>query len=70
MSKYTIQLREIAEFLVKEKYPDNTDFTYKKVIELLGYNRVSDNSIKILEDALVFLKLDGKIVEKDECLFS
>ena len=43
---------------------------FKKVIELLGYNRVSDNSIKILEDALVFLKLDGKIVEKDECLFS
>ena len=29
-----------------------------------------EDSIKILEDALVFLKLDGKIVEKDECLFS
>ena len=43
---------------------------FKKVIELLGYNRVSDNSIKILEDALVFLKLDGKIVERDDCLFS
>ena len=43
---------------------------FKKVIELLGYNRVSDNSIKILEDALVFLKLDGKIIERDDCLFS
>ena len=43
---------------------------FKKVIGLLGYNRMSDRAVEILEEALVFLKLEGKLGEKQDCLYS
>lgn len=67
---YITELEDAIYKVVKKSNGITKLGCFKKVIELLGYNRVSDNSIKILEDALVFLKLDGKIVERDECLFS
>lgn len=30
---------------------------------------MSENAVSYLEDALVFLKLSGKIAEKDGCLY-
>ena len=42
---------------------------FKTVSQLLGYDRMSENAVSYLEDALVFLKLSGKIAEKDGCLY-
>lgn len=42
---------------------------FKMVVKLLGYDRMSDNATEILENALVFVKLDGKLIEKSECLY-
>ena len=67
---YITELEDAIYKVVKKSNGITKIGCFKKVVEFLGYNRVSDNSIKILEDALVFLKLDGKIVERDECLFS
>ena len=39
------------------------------IVKLLGYSRVTDTTKKVLENALVFLKLDGKIVQRGDCLF-
>ena len=67
---YTSELEDAIYKVVKKSNGITKLGCFKKVVELLGYNRISDNSIKLLEDALVFLKLDGKIIERDECLFS
>lgn len=67
---YISELEDAIYKIVKKSNGITKLGCFKKVVELLGYNRVSDNSIKLLEDALVFLKLDGKIIERDECLFS
>ena len=67
---YISELEDAIYKVVKKSNGITKIGCFKKVVELLGYNRISDNSIKLLEDALVFLKLDGKIVERDECLFS
>lgn len=67
---YISELEDAIYKIVKKSNGITKLGCFKKVVELLGYNRISDNSIKLLEDALVFLKLDGKIIERDECLFS
>jgi hypothetical protein len=67
---YITELEDAIYKIVKKSNGITKLGCFKKVVELLGYNRISDNSIKLLEDALVFLKLDGKVIERDECLFS
>lgn len=67
---HTLELQDAIYKIVKKSNGITKLGCFKKVVELLGYNRVSDNSIKFLDDALVFLKLDGKIIEREECLFS
>ena len=42
---------------------------YKTLIQLLGFSRVTENSKKRLDDALVYLKLDGEITQRGDCLF-
>ena len=67
---YITELEDAIYKIVKKSNGITKLGCFKKVVELLGYNRISDNSIKLLEDALVFLKLDGKVIERDDCLFS
>ena len=47
----------------------NIDGCYKALIKLLGYTRITDNTKEILDDALVYLKLEGKITQRNDCLF-
>ncbi len=42
---------------------------YKALVQLLGYNRVTETTKKILDDAIIYLKLDGSITQRGECLF-
>lgn len=42
---------------------------YKALIQLLGFSRVTEGTRKILDDALVYLKLDGGLTQRGECLF-
>ncbi len=43
---------------------------YKTLIKLLDFKRLTENTKKILDDAIVMLKLDGKIVERENKLFA
>ena len=42
---------------------------FKALVSLLGYNRVTENTVKVLEDVLIHLKLDGAITQRGECLY-
>ncbi len=55
--------------VVKKSNGITKEGCFKNVMNLLGYDRMSERSIDILEDALTFLKLDGKIIEKQDCLY-
>ncbi|MDE5856039.1 MAG: hypothetical protein K2H06_03230, partial [Anaeroplasmataceae bacterium] len=63
------ELKDAIYKIVKKSNGITKDGCFKKVIGLLGYNRMSDRAIEILEQALVFLKLEGKLVEKQGCLY-
>ncbi|MDE6407862.1 MAG: DUF4011 domain-containing protein, partial [Anaeroplasmataceae bacterium] len=63
------ELKDAIYKIVKKSNGITKEGCFKKVIGLLGYNRMSDRAIEILEQALVFLKLEGKIVEKQDCLY-
>lgn len=43
---------------------------YKTLIKILDFKRLTENTKKILDDAIVMLKLDGKIVERENKLFA
>ncbi|MDE7384877.1 MAG: hypothetical protein K2M84_03860, partial [Anaeroplasmataceae bacterium] len=64
------ELKDAIYKIVKKSNGITKDGCFKKVIGLLGYNRMSDRAIEILEQALVFLKLEGKLVEKQGCLYT
>ncbi|MCR5232168.1 MAG: hypothetical protein K6B64_05930, partial [Acholeplasmatales bacterium] len=42
---------------------------FRALIKILGFSKLTDNAKKILKDAIVYLKLDGKIIQKEECLY-
>ena len=42
---------------------------FKALIKLLGFSKLTENTKKILKDAIVYLKLDGKIIQQEECLY-
>lgn len=63
------ELKDAIYKIVKKSNGITKEGCFKKISGLLGYNRMSDRSIEILEEALVFLKLEGKLVEKQECLY-
>lgn len=63
------ELKDAIYKVVKKSNGITKEGCFKKVIGLLGYNRMSDRAVEILEEALVFLKLEGKLVEKQECLY-
>lgn len=45
------------------------DGCYKALISLLGYSRITENTRNCLDDAVVFLKLDGSITQRGDSLF-
>ncbi|MCM1557151.1 MAG: DUF4011 domain-containing protein [Anaeroplasma bactoclasticum] len=63
------ELKDAIYKVVKKSNGITKEGCFKKVVGLLGYNRMSDRAVEILEEALVFLKLEGKLVEKQECLY-
>ena len=63
------ELQDAIYKIVKKSNGITKDGCFKHVVKLLGYNRMSENAINYLDEALVFLKLDGKIVEKDGSLY-
>lgn len=63
------ELKDAIYKIVKKSNGITKEGCFKKVIGLLGYNRMSDRSTEILEEALTYLKLDGKMIEKQECLY-
>lgn len=64
------ELKDAIYKVVKTSNGITKEGCFKKVIGLLGYNRMTENSIQILDQALVYLKLDGKLIEKEDCLYS
>ena len=42
---------------------------FKAMLKLLGFSRLTDNTKKLLMDAVVFLKLEGRIIQRGECLY-
>lgn len=63
------ELKDAIYKIVKRSNGITKEGCFRSVVKLLGYNRMSENAVNYLEDALVLLKLDGKIVEKQECLY-
>ncbi|MDE6655535.1 MAG: DUF4011 domain-containing protein [Anaeroplasmataceae bacterium] len=66
---HTEELKDAIYKIVKKSNGITKEGCFKKVVGLIGYNRMSDRAIEILEQALVFLKLEGKLVERQECLY-
>lgn len=42
---------------------------FKALIKLLGFSKLTENAKKILRDSVIYLKLDGKIIQKGDCLY-
>lgn len=63
------ELKDAIYKIVKRSNGITKEGCFKTIIQLLGYNRMSENAITYLENALVFLKLEGKVVEKLDCLY-
>lgn len=66
---YPKELEDAIYKIVKRNNGITKEGCYKAIAKLLGYQRMSDNAIAYLENALVFLKLDGKIIEKNDSLY-
>ena len=66
---HPLELMDAIYQIVKKSNGITKDGCFKHIVGLLGYSRMSERAIEILEEALVFLKLDGKIIEKQDCLY-
>ena len=67
-----IPLEELKEGLYKiVSYSEGitVEGAFKSIIKLLGFSRLTDNTKKLLMDAIVFLKLEGRIIQRGECLY-
>ena len=64
-----LELQDAIYNIVKKSNGIEKDGCFKTVAKLLGYNRMSENAYSYLENALVFLMLEGKVVEKDKRLY-
>jgi superfamily I DNA and/or RNA helicase len=42
---------------------------FKAILKLLGFSRLTDNTKKLLMDAVDYLKLEGRIIQRGECLY-
>ena len=66
---HPLELQDAIYKIVKRSNGITKEGCFKNVVQLLGYSRMTEHAITYLEDALVFLKLEGKIVEKQDCLY-
>jgi len=55
--------------IVKKNNGITKDGCYRALISILGISRLTENTKKLLDDVVVFLKLDGLITERGESLF-
>lgn len=65
----SLELQDAIFTIVKKSNGIEKDGCFKLVAKLLGYSRMSENAYDYLENALVFLMLEGKIVEKENRLY-
>lgn len=63
------ELKDGLLSIIKLNNGISIDNAYKNLIKVLGFNRVTDKTRAILNDVLVFLKLDGKVTERGNSLF-
>ncbi len=56
--------------IIKENQGITITGCYKILLNILEFKRLTENTKKILDDAVVMLKLDGKIIERDSKLYS
>lgn len=66
---HTNELQYGIMTIVKENNGITKAGCFKALVKKLGFSKITDKTTAVLEDALIFLKLDGKVVERGECLF-
>lgn len=66
---HPLELKDAIYKVVKMSNGITKEGCFKRVTSLLGYNRMSENTMEHLEHALVFLKLDGQVIERQDCLY-
>ena len=65
----SLELQDAIYTIVKKSNGIEKDGCFKIVAKLLGYSRMSEHAYEYLENALVFLMLEGKVVEKENRLY-
>ena len=55
--------------IVKKSNGISKEGCYKELLKLIGYNRLSQTAVHLLDNAVIFLSLDGKLIEKNGCLY-
>ena len=63
------ELMEGIYEIVKKSNGISKEGCYKELLKLIGYNRSTQNAIHLLDNAVIFLSLDGRIIEKNGCLY-
>ncbi len=66
---HILELEDAIYNIVKKSNGIEKDGCFKTVAKLLGYSRMSENAYDYLQNALVFLMLEGKVIEKDGRLY-
>ena len=66
---HTNELQHGILTIVRENNGITKAGCYKALVKKLGFSKITDKTTQVLEDALIFLKLDGKVVERGECLY-
>ena len=64
------ELKDGIYKIIKENQGITITGCYKSLLNILEFKRLTENTKKILDDAIVMLKLDGKIIERDSKLYS
>ena len=55
--------------IVKKSNGISKEGCYKELLKLIGYNRTTQAAVHLLDNAVIFLSLDGRIIEKNGCLY-
>ncbi len=63
------ELMEGIYSIVKKSNGISKEGCYKELLKLIGYNRTTQAAVHLLDNAVIFLSLDGRIIEKNGCLY-
>jgi hypothetical protein len=63
------ELKEGLYTIVSYSEGITVEGAFKAILKLLGFSRLTDNTKKLLMDAVVYLKLEGRIIQRGECLY-